>query len=381
VRGGGRTIAPVAAALVSLAVLPAPATAAPSRSSHLDSGLAAPAGAATRSRVPVGGHPASVVPFTPSPLLRRPTARERLPRLWADGRACSSGCRPRGAVPGWPLRPFDRQHALRAGLNELRTGSLHGGIDVQARNGQRVFAIQPGYARVLRPTGIDAQVQVGAFVYWHVVPTVRDGQWVVPYRTVVGRVRYPAGHLHLTELRGGRELNPLRPGGRVLSPWRDAARPVIGAPRLRPGGAVWVRAYDPQSFVVRTTYPTPVLAPAALAYRLRTARGRPVGPLHWALRGAHVIPYAFAPRLYAPGARGGGWVCFAYHPRCTPNWHYRLAGGLAPALPRLAPGRYRLSVYAWDWAGNTVARDAWLEARPSGAIRPLARPRRAAGSR
>ena len=144
------------------------------------------------------------------------------------------------------------------------------------------------------------------------------------------------------------------PGGRVLAPYRDLAPPVIGTPHVDSGGVVDVAAYDPQSFVVHTTYPTPVLAPAALAYRLYDRAGHPLTALRWALRGTHVYPFSLAWTIYWPGSRGGGWLCFAYHPRCTPNWHYRLAGGLAPRLPS---GHYRLATYAWDWAGNTIARD------------------------
>jgi hypothetical protein len=38
---------------------------------------------------------------------------------------------------------------------------------------------------------------------------------------------------------------------------------------------------------------------------------------------------------------------------------YWLAGGLSPPLPlgRLRAGHYRLTVYAWDWSGNTSALD------------------------
>ena len=320
--------------------------------------------AATRSTVPVGGHPAGVVPFTPSPRLRPPRRADHLPSFRADGRPCSTGCRPPGAIDGWPLRPFHRQHALRAGLNELRTGSMHIGVDIQARNGQAVYAMSSGAAHVIRH-GIDTRVKVGRYLYWHVIPSVSEGQHVSAYRTVVGHVLTPAGHLHLSETLGNdpsdeRYLDPLRPGGRVLSPYRDLAPPVIGEPHLDGGGVVDLRAYDPQSFVVRTTYVTPVLAPAALAYRLYTAPGRALTPLRWALRGTHVYPFSLAHVIYLPGSRGGGWLCFAYHPRCTPNWHYRLAGGLAPPLPRVAPGTYRLTTYAWDWAGNVTARDDML---------------------
>lgn len=345
-------------ALVGLALAARSPAAQPvaTASAEIDSGPAA--NSAARSRVPVGGHPAGVVPFTPAPQLRAPTRADHLPPFWDDGRACSAGCYPGGVRPGWPLKPFHSQHPIRAGLNELRTGSMHVGIDIQAYNGQAVYAIQSGTARVIQPTGIDSRVRVGRFIYWHVIPSVSTGQGVAAYRTVVGHVLTPAGHLHLSEVLGGDDdfVNPLRPGGRVLSPYRDLAPPVIGAPRLLGGGRVDVHAYDPQSFVVRTTYPTPVLAPAALAYRLYDLGGHAVTDLRWALRGTHVYPFSLARVVYAGGARGGGWLCFAFHPRCTPNWNYHLAGGLAPPLPDLH-GRYRLTTYAWDWVGNVTARD------------------------
>jgi hypothetical protein len=55
-------------------------------------------------------------------------------------------------------------------------------------------------------------------------------------------------------------------------------------------------------------------------------------------------------------------LCFSTQPRCIPNWVYNLAGGLTAPLPLagLPPGRYRLTVYAWDWAGNKSALDDWL---------------------
>jgi hypothetical protein len=347
-----------AAVAVALAVQSAPARAGrpvAAASAEIDSGPAANLSA--RSKVPVGGHPAGIVPFTPSPQLRGPTRADHLPPFWADGRGCSAGCYP-GARKGWPLKPFHAQHAIRAGLNELRTGSMHIGIDIQAYNGQAVYALQGGSARVLQPTGIDSRVRVGRFIYWHVIPSVSNGQHVSAYSTVVGHVLTPAGHLHLSEVLGGDEnyINPLRPGGRVLAPYRDLAPPVIGAPSVHGDGRVDIHAYDPQSFVVRTTYPTPVLAPAALAYRLYDLRGHAVTSLEWALRGTHVYSFSLAHAVYAGGARGGGWLCFGYHPRCTPNWHYWLAGGLAPRLPHLN-GRYRLTTYAWDWVGNVTARD------------------------
>ena len=58
-----------------------------------------------------------------------------------------------------------------------------------------------------------------------------------------------------------------------------------------------------------------------------------------------------------------------------PNWVYRLAGGLTEPLPLagLPRGRYRLTVYAWDWAGNTSALDDWITLPlPGAAMAPAA---------
>jgi hypothetical protein len=314
-----------------------------------------PAAAANRQ-------PKDVYPFRPHGHQRSPTAADALPSFYADGLRCSVACRPIGAISGWPLRPFHRQHALRAGLNELRDQSLHKGLDIQARDGARVYAMQPGRAHILQAVGADSRVEVGNFIYWHVIPRVREGALVRPYRTVVGVLKPHAfGHLHLSEVdAAGAYLNPLRPGGRVLSPWTDAERPVIGRPRFRPDGTVLVKAFDPQSFFLRTTYETPVLAPAGLAYRVFDRRGRPVTTLHWGLRGTHLLPYGLTKQIYAPDARQPGFSCFATRTICKPNWDYNLAGGLAPRLTSLflPAGSYRLSVYAWDWAGNVTARDA-----------------------
>ena len=311
-------------------------------------GLAAfPAGADARRRVP------RTWPFAPPKGLRAVRARDALPRFYADGRPCSVGCRAPGAIPGWPLRPFHRAHVLRAGINELRTGNLHTGVDILARDGKPVYAVQGGTARVLASRGVDARVQVGQFIYWHVHPAVHDGQRVRPYSTVVGRVLRGQGHLHLSEVRGSVFLNPLRPGGRVLAPLRDRAPPVLGRPRFREGGAVTIPAFDPQSRGFR-----PVLALAGLAYRLFDSHGHRVGPLRWALRGTQHLPSAYRRRIYAAGSRWPAAKCLMRrHRLCRPNWVYRLAGGLAPPLRVHEQRVYTLTAYAWDWGGHVRARD------------------------
>jgi hypothetical protein len=292
-------------------------------------------------------------PFTSPPELRRDVSG--LPAFWSDGSACSTGCRPRGAHFGWPLRPFHRQHALRAGLNELRSSSLHHGIDIQSPDGARVYALQPGRAHIVESHGAEERVQVGSYVYWHVNIRVREGQSVSAFGTVLGTTKNGFGHLHLSEIgAGGTYLNPLRPGGRVLAPWSESAAPVLARPRFQRDGRVLIEAFDPQSFEQTTTYRTPVLAPAALAYRVVDSHGHGVTRLYWSLRGSHNLDWSVHRRIYASDTRAPDFWCWIRHFICRPHWDYVLAGGLAPSLRTLGlrSGHYRLAAYAWDWAGN-----------------------------
>src|SRR5205807_1750346 len=107
-------------------------------------------------------------------------------------------------------------------------------------------------------------------------------------------------------------------------------------------------------------------APAAIAYRLYDRAGVAVTPLRFVFRGTHLLSWLQRDEIYAPGARSAGFACFASRVVCRPDWRYWLAGGLAPRLPVLpARGRYRLTVYAWDWADNRSALDTtvWLTSR------------------
>jgi hypothetical protein len=300
-------------------------------------------------------------PFARPPEDRSPTPDDRLPSLWDDGGTCSVGCRPVGAIDGWPLKPFHGQHALRAGFDEHRPSGFHVGIDIQAKDWSPVYAIQPGRAHILDSRWPDARVQVGNYIYWHVHPAVREGQRVIPYVTVLGHVLRSMGHLHLSEVTAsGRYLNPLRPGGRVLFPYADDEPPVIGRPLIAQDGGVTIDVFDPQSFRVRTRYLTPVLAPAGLAYRLWHRDGTPDGPLRWALRATQLLDPSLVPLVFTASAHEPGYRCFATRTVCRPTWQYRLAGGLAPPLDLARDRGERLTVYAWDWAGNRTARDVWL---------------------
>jgi hypothetical protein len=303
----------------------------------------------------------NVWPFSLSPLQRPVRASDHLPEYWADGQPCATGCG-QGYVHGWPLKPFHRQHAIRAGIDEIRPANLHVAVDIQANDNQPVYAIQSGYAEPAA-TGSpgDYKVTVGRFTYWHIVPAVTTGEYVTAYKTVIGHVERGQGHIAFSEGADDSYLNPLRPGG-PLTPYTDTARPVIARPSISPNGRVTVAAFDPQSFVHRQSYLTPVLALAGLAWRLYNAQGRPVTGLEWALRASGYIAPSLKFVIFAPGARNPGYACFATRLICTPDWTYNLAGGLTEPLPldQLSRGRYRLTVYAWDFKGNESALDDWF---------------------
>jgi hypothetical protein len=309
-----------------------------------------------------------VWPFSLSPLQRPVRAGDHLPEYWADGQACAAGCG-QGYAHGWPLKPFHRQHAIRAGIDEIRPANLHVAVDIQANSNEPVYAIQSGYAAPAA-TGSpgDFKVTVGRFTYWHIVPAVTSGEYVTAYKTVLGHVERRQGHIAFSEGGDDSYLNPLRPGG-PLTPYTDTAPPVIARPSISSDGRVTVAAFDPQSFVHRQSYLTPVLALAGLAWRLYNAQGRPLTGLEWALRASGYLSPSLKFVIFAPGAHNPGYACFATELICKPNWVYNLAGGQTESLPldRLPQGRYRLAVYAWDFKGNEAALDDWFTA-------PLASP-------
>jgi hypothetical protein len=302
-----------------------------------------------------------VWPFSISSQQRATNAGDRLPAYWADGRPCSVGCRAPG-TPGWPLKPFHEQHTIRSGIDELRTSGFHVAEDIDAGQGQAVYPIESGYVNIRYPGTPDVNVDVGHFYYWHITPSVHNGQYVTAYKTVLGHVIYNFKHVAFSEVTGPeRYINPLRPGG-LLRPYSDTERPIIGTPHIYSDGRVTIGAFDPQSHIdLHSSYETPVLAPAALAWRIYNPSNHAVTGLEWALRGSQVYPPGDIPRVFAPGAKNPGFNCFAFHRICIPNWVYWLAGGMTARLPLGSlHGRYRLTIYAWDWAGNTSARDYWF---------------------
>lgn len=161
------------------------------------------------------------------------------------GLACAGPAR----AYDWPVKPFDRQHPIRGTFDDPRTRtgrvdsdptnpqSFHDGVDIQAPDGTPVYAIAAGQAFLVNPFAV-AVVSPSwsdpaplAFGYWHIDPAVTDHEAVATHQ-LLGFIRPGAGHVHLSEQRFGRYVNPLRLGG--LAPYRDRTRPVINSIALRP---------------------------------------------------------------------------------------------------------------------------------------------------
>src|SRR3954469_11544775 len=144
---------------------------------------------------------------------------------------------------GWPVRPFDRQHAVRGFFCDPRiegaSRSFHFGVDVAAPDGTPVYAVAAG---TVFAGGAENLAVVGAIehAYWHIVPAVRHGQHVAQH-ALLGHVAAGWGHVHLAERRDGHYWNPLRRN--ALTPFADFGAPAVGRIAVERDG----RSLDPAS--------------------------------------------------------------------------------------------------------------------------------------
>ena len=259
----------------------------------------------------------------------------------------------------WPVKPFDRQHPVRGFFGDPRIANhgesrqFHFGIDISAPNGTPVYATLSGTAHVhaLHSTTIAI---VGAndveFSYWHVVPTIRVGPARIAYQTVIGHIEEPYGHVHFSEKRNSRYLNPLRPG--AMGPFVDDTRPEVRSVIAKDGLLV-AETYDETPLAIpRPWHDLPVM-PALVRWRLLDAEGRVARGWNTAADFRLTIPpasefdYRWAPGTMQNHVRAPG--------------RYRLVLD-AFACSELPPGRYAVVVAASDIATqrNPFARSAGL---------------------
>ena len=248
----------------------------------------------------------------------------------------------------WPVKPFGRQHPVRGFFGDPRIANhgtsrqFHFGIDISAPNGRPVYATLSGTAYI-HPLHATTVAVVGAdgveFSYWHIVPTVRSGQRVVAYQTILGRIEAPYGHVHFSERRNGRYVNPLRPG--ALGPFVDDTTPRVRS-LVTEDGLLVAEAYDETPLAVpRPWHDLPVM-PALLRWRVLDLRGRVVVGWSTAADFRLTIPPAneFDER-WAPGTMQN-------HVRAPGR--YRVV--LSRSLNSLDAGRYVIEVAVSDTQRN-----------------------------
>ena len=173
---------------------------------------------------------------------------------------------------GWPVKPFDRQHAIRGAFDDPRLGgSFHFGVDISVHDHTAVYAVAAG--TVFRYSDAIAVRQRGGreFSYWHVRATVPEHAYVRAGDRI-GYVRFGFGHVHFAEFNGKTYVNPLRPG--ALAPFSDTTVPVVGPlDVLEQNGEfqATVEAYDPPPIAPPPPWQSAVWTPA-LIRSCRTAR-------------------------------------------------------------------------------------------------------------
>jgi Peptidase family M23 len=202
---------------------------------------------------------------------------------------------------GWPVKPFDHQHAVRGAFDDPRMGgTFHFGVDISARDGTSVYAVAPG--TVFRYSDAIAVRQPGGreFSYWHVRATVPEHSYVKAGQRI-GFVRTGFGHVHFAEFDGKTYVNPLRRG--ALTPFSDHTTPIVGPIVVQASDGrmrATVEAYDPPPIVPPWPWEHAMWTPALIRWRL-VKNGEPV--VRWTVAKSSSVyhPRSDYRSVYAPG--------------------------------------------------------------------------------
>jgi murein DD-endopeptidase MepM/ murein hydrolase activator NlpD len=263
---------------------------------------------------------------------------------------------------GWPVKPFRKPHPIRATFGDPRyhlgaegaLSAFHFGVDIVAKDGTRVYAVEPGVVvrrhydsvTIGRPSG-------RRFGYWHVRPLVKSGSHVRLHQ-LVGRVLPGWGHVHFAESVRGSYRNPLRKG--ALTPFYDHTTPTVASLQLlnpdgspvndqRVTGAVDVSAniYDTPPVIPPAPWDLARLAPASVWWALQDSSGATVES-GFTINFDYTLPlnglYSW---IYAPGT-------YQNKPHRPGQYIFWVAHGIdTTALPN---GTYTLEVMASDTRKN-----------------------------
>lgn len=263
---------------------------------------------------------------------------------------------------GWPVRPFNRQHPIRAYLNDPRNGhydakSFHFGVDISAPTGTPVYAVQAGEV-FLQGKRKAVALKAGGhiFGYWHVKPAVRNHQ-AVRLHQLLGHIVNEGGvgdHVHFAERDPAhdRYLNPLRPG--ALGPYVDRTPPtVVSVEFLRNGHELAADELTGRvDIVAEIVDTTPILVPAPwshlpvtaarIGWSLGHGSRRVIAP-RTVIDSDHMLPGKMYDAIFAAGTTQN-------YVGAPGHYRYYLARGFRTS--RLPSGTSRLRIEASDTRGN-----------------------------
>jgi murein DD-endopeptidase MepM/ murein hydrolase activator NlpD len=266
---------------------------------------------------------------------------------------------PVASAYSWPLKPFHRAHPIRGAFGDPRyhvgvngeLASFHFGVDIAARDGTPVYAVEPGYVHAYGASVTVTTHTSREFGYWHIRPVVKTGAWARLHQ-LLGYIRPGWGHVHFAESFGGQYKDPLRRG--ALTPFFDRTPPVVDSITLvSPTG----QTVDPHHVsgvvgVVASAYDLPPLAPPG---PWSVARLAPAS-IWWTLSGngvdesasvadfgAGILPNALYGLVYAPGT---------YQNKPNRPGKYLFWGARSLDTTQLADGTYELTVSAEDTRAN-----------------------------
>ena len=272
---------------------------------------------------------------------------------------------------GWPVKPFNRQHPVRANLNDPRNGdgdtkSFHFGIDVSAPNGTAVYAVEAGHVFLTRGRmAVAVQGATRTFGYWHIMPAVRNHQ-LVRLHQLLGYICDNDGgseHVHLAERRGSEYLNPLRPGG--IGPYVDRTPPTVASVEFRSKGRelapdaltgrvkIIVEAFDTTPMIVPKPWSKLPVTPARIRWSVAHGSRSILAPRTAADFSQTMLSPKLYDSIYAPGTLQN----YVGAPG-----HYRFYLGHGLDASRLPAGRSQLRIEAVDTRGNRVVAQVGISA-------------------
>lgn len=249
----------------------------------------------------------------------------------------------------WPLKPFERQHPVRAFFNDPRIGdgaqhqhAFHFGIDISAPDRTPVYAVEAGKVFIQGGEAVAVLATDGShsFGYWHINRVVTSHQYVQRHQ-LLGYVGSGWEHVHFAERRNGQYVNPLRPG--ALGPYVDRKAPTIAEVAFStasPGRTnVVVNAFDTPDPKVPGVWRGKPVTPALLQWRIP-------GVTNWRTAvdfRSTMLPLSRYTSVYAPATRQNhktepGLFCFYVRRGWNPS--------------ALGDGTHRLQIAATDTYGN-----------------------------